>query len=163
MRDWKERTPGELYITGSDGTQTNQKGRRGLLLCSPKREMVLQPDGVRLDTGDTCNPGLRLCVEKHIQIILPFVSLAETPIKHRCREREREMGCYHPQRLHSCTQVCVCCCVSRKWDPVSAALHNVSQHTLIQIHHWELLPIISHTLWWFCLLQGYTVECHLKG
>ena len=58
-RGWKERTPGELYITGSGGIQTNQKGRRGLLLwswqlCSLKWVMVLQPDGVRLDTGDTC-------------------------------------------------------------------------------------------------------------
>lgn len=39
-REWKDReaekkrTPGELYITGSDGIQTNQKGRRGLLLWS---------------------------------------------------------------------------------------------------------------------------------
>lgn len=46
---------------------------------------------------------------------------------------------------------------------VSAALHNVSQHILIQIHHWELPPTISHSLWLLCFLQGYTVECHLKG
>lgn len=57
--DKKNKMPGESYITGSGGIQTNQKGRRGAFIVKltvgfPKVEaMIVQPDGVRLDTGDT--------------------------------------------------------------------------------------------------------------
>ncbi len=126
-RGWKERTPGELYITGSDGIQTNQKGRRGLLLwswqlCSLKWEMMLQPDGVRLDTGDT-QTHMQVCrcaymcreththTHTHIEIILPFLSLADTLEKAQPeREGAETMSWFcQPQCVYPCIHVCICC------------------------------------------------------
>lgn len=101
-----------------------------------------------------------ICVEKHTHTHL------QTHLKKRSQiQRERWndsvilVACIHVYKRVYVTYVCV----SRNGIPVSAALHSVSQQILIQIHHRELFPIISHSLWWLCLLQGYTVECHLKG
>lgn len=101
-----------------------------------------------------------MCRETHTHTHL------QTHLKKRSQiERERWndsvilVACIHVYKRVYVTYVCV----SRNGIPVSAALHSVSQQILIQIHHRELFPIISHSLWWLCLLQGYTVECHLKG
>lgn len=72
--------------------QTNQKGKGGLLLwswqlCSLKWGMMLQPDGVRLDTGDTQFAGVHICVEKHTHNVSLFLLLQTHLEKHRQRER----------------------------------------------------------------------------
>lgn len=122
-RGWKERMPGELYITGSGGIQTNQKGRRGLLpwswqLCSLKWEMMLQPDGVRLDTRDTCKfAGAHMCVEKHTHThILHFLSLADTLEKAKPERDETTLSSLMCVSMYTSVRMLYMCVCVKQWE-----------------------------------------------
>ncbi len=172
-RGWKERMPGEPYITRSVSKQI-KKAEGGFYCeadsCVPKsgRYYNLMAWDWTLET----HSGLQVCRKTHTHThkardYSQFPFSCRHIWKSTAGERERWDDCVI---LNACIHVhkpvyvvYVCVCVSRNWISVSAALHNVSQHILIQIHHWELLSIISHSLWLLCLLQGYTVEYHLKG
>lgn len=173
--------PGESYITGSALSKQIKKAEEGFYReadsCVPKSGNrcyhLMAWDWTQETRMQACRCA-RMWRDTHIEIILPFLSLAVALEKAQL-EREREMRqwvwdavipnvCIHVMR------VCVCClservclCVSGNGISVSAALYNVSQQILNQIHHWELAAVIRHTLWWLCLLQGYTAECHLEG
>lgn len=118
-------------------------------LCSPKQKTVLQPDGVRLDPWI---PGLHICLEKHTDYS-SFSLFCKAPLQ------RGKWDIIILNGLRLCLQLR---CLG-KAVPVSFALHSVSQQILFLICHWEIILIITNSLWRLCVLQVYTVECHLKG